>query len=184
MTTLPIPTNNPQFTGDPKTHDPSTFTHGITGTCLCGAISLTVHENLWASPQKGHLCHCANCRKISGSFVASNLAIEKEKVVLDDPNAKLKVYDDYATGSGKVVKRCFCGDCGCPIMSQPAILPHLWILKTGIFPRIPKPEAESFVAHRQSWEDERGGGGLEDVVLYETVRGGKKFGEEEMNGRK
>lgn len=56
--------------------------------------------------------HCANCRKVSGSFVSSNLAIEKEKVSYEDPNGKLRVYEDWATGSGKCVKRLFCGNCG------------------------------------------------------------------------
>ncbi|KAF2644476.1 hypothetical protein P280DRAFT_504062 [Massarina eburnea CBS 473.64] len=170
------PTYKKEWTGDPKTHDPSSFEKEITGTCLCGAISVTVHDNIWASPQKGHLCHCQNCRKASGSFISSNMVMEKAKVTLTDPQSKMKIYEDYDTGSGKVVKRCFCSDCGNPIMSQPAIFPTIWILKMGMFPRIPKPEAESFVGHRQSWEDAREGG-LENVVLFETVRGEKKFGD-------
>lgn len=56
--------------------------------------------------------HCENCRKISGSYVSASLGIEKEKVTYEDKNGTLKAYDDRATGSGKCVKRLFCGNCG------------------------------------------------------------------------
>lgn len=57
-------------------------------------------------------------------------------------------------------------------MSEPAIFPKMYILKMGLFPRIPKPEAESFAAHRHEWQ-----GVHEGVVQFETVRGGKKLKE-------
>ena len=41
-----------------------------------------------------------------------NLAIEKEKVDIKDEKGSLKVFDDFNTGSGKPVKRSFCGNCG------------------------------------------------------------------------
>jgi hypothetical protein len=58
------------------------------------------------------LCHCANCRKVAGSYVSSNLAIEEEKVVVEDQKGVLKRYEDWATGSGNKVDRYFCGNCG------------------------------------------------------------------------
>lgn len=58
------------------------------------------------------------------------------------------------------------------IMSEPAIFPKMYILKMGIFPRIPQPEAESFAAHRHEWQ-----GVHEGVTQFETLRGGKKLGE-------
>jgi hypothetical protein len=96
------------LTGDPNAHAVSEFATSITGTCLCGSIRVTVHENLFAGPQRGHLCHCANCRKIAGSFCAANLLIEAEKVTLADRNGTLKTFADFDTGSGKPVMRSFC----------------------------------------------------------------------------
>lgn len=73
----------------------------------------TTYKYIHSSTVQLTICsHCANCRKVSGSFVVSNLAIEKEKVTYDDKNGTLKVYEDRATGSGKCVKRLFCGACG------------------------------------------------------------------------
>ncbi|KAK7178840.1 hypothetical protein DPSP01_000959 [Paraphaeosphaeria sporulosa] len=161
------------FTGDPKQHDVSKFSESMTGTCLCGSISVTIHDNeLFGDKPRGHLCYCANCRKVAGSFVSSNMAIEKEKVTYEDKNGTLKVYDDWETGSGKKVKRCFCGNCGSPIMSQPDIFPQLYMLKMGMFPRIPKPECESFAEHRHDWQ-----GKHEGLEQYALIRGQKKLGE-------
>jgi hypothetical protein len=105
------------LTGDPNSHPTSTFSTGLTSTCLCTAIRVTINDTELFTRPRGHLCHCANCRKVAGSYVSSNLAIEKEKVIVDDPRGVMKKYKDYATGSGKCVERCFCGECGkgvCP----------------------------------------------------------------------
>ncbi|CAI6334921.1 unnamed protein product [Periconia digitata] len=161
------------FTGDPKQYPIEQFKEEITGSCNCGAITVIVKDNLWANPEKGHLCHCQNCRKTSGSFVTSNMAMEKAKVEIRDEQGKLKRYPDYNTGSGKKVERCFCGECGSAIMSDPELFPDLVMLKTGMFPRIPKPECESFVGHRQSWEEQSVLGSA--PVLFDTVRGQAKF---------
>lgn len=99
----------PELTGDPKQHSPSSFSSGMTGSCLCGSIKVTILEqNIFDKP-KGHLCHCANCRKVAGSYVASNMLLDKDKVKIEDRDGTLKVYEDKATGSGNSVFRSFCG---------------------------------------------------------------------------
>ena len=59
-----------------------------------------------------------------------------------------------------------------PIMSDPAVSPDKVVLKLGIFPRIPTPEAESFAEHRHVWQGTHDG-----IVQFATVRGGRKLGE-------
>ncbi|KAF2654989.1 hypothetical protein K491DRAFT_693281 [Lophiostoma macrostomum CBS 122681] len=181
------------YTGDPKTHPDEEFKDGMTGTCLCGAVKVTIHDpNLFTNPspnpnpdsdpnpnsdptsdpapaRRGHLCHCANCRKISGSFVSANLLLPEEDATVSDPGGSVRVYEDFATGSGKPVRRAFCGGCGCPILSRPEMLPGKIILKMGIFPRIPAPEMECFAAHKHVWEPE-----VQDIVGFKTVRGGER----------
>lgn len=100
-------------TGDPKQHDAGKFTDGMSGTCLCGSITVHIKDNdLFGEKKRGHLCHCANCRKVAGSFVASNLLIEQEKVTIEDKDGTLKTYEDYETLSGNPVYRSFCGKDG------------------------------------------------------------------------
>jgi hypothetical protein len=99
-------------TGNPNTHAPSSFDTGMTATCLCTAIRVTITDKELFSRPRGHLCHCANCRKVAGSYVSSNLAIAASSVDVQDPRGVMKKYRDYATSSGKCVERCFCGECG------------------------------------------------------------------------
>lgn len=84
---------------DPNHHDPSTIT-SLTGTCLCGSIRVTIGDPELFSKRRGHLCHCANCRKVSGSYVAANLVIEENKVKIEDRNGTLKEYKVRAHGAG------------------------------------------------------------------------------------
>lgn len=102
----------PTFTGDPNSHDTSKFSTSLSSTCLCTAIRVTITDDSLFTRPRGHLCHCANCRKVAGSYVSSNLAIEKEKVEVQDPQGKMGRYEDWETGSGKKVTRCFCSGCG------------------------------------------------------------------------
>lgn len=99
-------------TGDPNQYDTKEFSDSITGSCLCGSINVTITDKDLFTRKRGHLCHCANCRKVAGSYVASNLLIEKEKVKIEDRDGTLKVYEDYATLSGNPVYRSFCGKDG------------------------------------------------------------------------
>ncbi|KAM0722252.1 hypothetical protein Q7P37_001693 [Cladosporium fusiforme] len=147
----------PQFTGDPKQHDPSSFANGMTGSCLCGSIQVTIlAKDLFDNP-RGHLCSCANCRKVAGSYIASNMLLSAEDVKIEDRNGTLTYYDDKATGSGNSVFRYFCSKDGNPVKSETAAYPGKVILKMGMFPRIPKPEAQGFGLHRQSWEGKHDG---------------------------
>lgn len=96
------------LTGDPKAHPIDEFADGITGTCLCGSIRVTIHDSELFTRPRGHVCHCANCRKVSGSFAGANFAIEASKVEIHDASGTLKTYHDYDTLSGNPVLRSFC----------------------------------------------------------------------------
>jgi hypothetical protein len=102
----------PPLTGDPKSHPISDFSQSISGHCLCGSIHITVTDDELFTKKRGHLCHCSNCRKITGSYVSANLIIEEEKVQIEDRNGTRKIFEDYETGSGNPVSRHFCGVCG------------------------------------------------------------------------
>jgi hypothetical protein len=96
------------LTGDPKQHDLSSFKDSLSGSCLCGSITVTIHDNELFTKPRGHLCHCANCRKVSGSVVSANLIMEEDKVDINDRDGTLKIYEDKATNSGNPVYRYFC----------------------------------------------------------------------------
>jgi hypothetical protein len=84
----------------------------MSGSCLCGSITVTITDKELFTKKRGHLCHCANCRKVAGSYVASNLVIEEEKVKIEDRDGTLTSYEDWATLSGNPVHRFFCSKDG------------------------------------------------------------------------
>ncbi|KAI9819923.1 MAG: hypothetical protein M1827_006493 [Pycnora praestabilis] len=81
---------------------------------------------------------------------------------------KLKEFKDEKTGSGTPMGRFFCGTCGCPIKSVTSAYPGKSVVKLGMFPTIPHPEAEAFASRRQQWE-----GPYEGAGQFKT----KPFGE-------
>ncbi|KAF2088730.1 hypothetical protein K490DRAFT_38542 [Saccharata proteae CBS 121410] len=142
----------PDLTGNPNDHPLTKFSTSLSGHCLCGSIHVTINDSELFTKRRGHLCHCANCRKVAGSFVAANLLIEEDKVEIEDRNGTLKEYVDKETGSGTPLGRFFCGTCGNPIKSVVPAYKGKVVLKMGIFPRIPAPECESFALHRHDWQ--------------------------------
>ncbi|KAL9527293.1 hypothetical protein SMMN14_08838 [Sphaerulina musiva] len=146
-----------ELTGDPNQHDPTKFAEKLVGTCLCGSVTVTINDKELFTKRRGHLCHCANCRKVAGSYVASNLLIEQEKVTIEDKDGTLKTYEDNASMSGNTVYRTFCGKDGNPIKSETAAYPGKVVLKMGIYPRIPQPEMEGFGLHKHDWQGSHDG---------------------------
>lgn len=102
----------PELTGNPNQHSPDKFKDSLTGSCLCGSITVTITDKDLFTRPRGHLCHCANCRKVAGSYVASNLTIEEDKVKIEDRDGTLRTYEDKETGSGNSVYRSFCSKDG------------------------------------------------------------------------
>ena len=76
----------------------------ITGSCLCGAVSFEVLDEF----DNFHLCHCAQCRKITGSAHASNLFIASEKLQILSGEEQINHYSD----SDRDFSKSFCRICG------------------------------------------------------------------------
>jgi hypothetical protein len=102
----------PPFTGNPNLHATKGFIEGLAGHCLCGSVNVTINDSDLFTRRRGHLCHCANCRKVSGSFAASNLIIEQDKIQIEDRDSTLAMFLDTETGSGIPIERWFCSRCG------------------------------------------------------------------------
>ena len=72
----------------------SSSNNTMEGTCLCKAIALKVtDDDLFGGKRRGHLCHCANCRKVAGGLFGANLIIEEEKVEWMRGRDVVKVYE-------------------------------------------------------------------------------------------
>ncbi len=79
-----------------------------TGSCLCGAVSFRVEDELKAPDA----CHCSKCRKQSGHYWAS-ANVSRQSLKLDG-DAKVTWYQ-----SSEKVRRGFCSVCGSVLFWDP-----------------------------------------------------------------
>jgi len=112
------------------------------GHCLCNAVQYAVEgEPLWCAH-----CHCADCRRHTGSAVATFFGVEKDQFTLK------------AGGVGRIesspgVYRSFCATCGTPMAYERDELPgeiHLY-LGTLEHPEQMCPTLEVFCRERLPW---------------------------------
>jgi len=73
----------------------------ISGSCLCGGVKFRLNGDL----RDVVACHCAQCRKTSGNYVAATRVSNKDLVM--DSETTLKWYR-----SSDVAERGFCNTCG------------------------------------------------------------------------
>ena len=92
------------------------------GSCLCGGIRYTFDGEV----TRIGLCHCAMCRKASGTAFAANAPVPRDEFHLLAGSELLKA---YASSPGK--KRWFCSNCGSPVYSESASYPELVRIRLG-----------------------------------------------------
>ncbi|KAJ5672583.1 hypothetical protein N7507_001710 [Penicillium longicatenatum] len=132
------------------------------GGCFCGNIRIEYNGQPITSAslpnkiQSCGLCHCLDCRKLTGSHYSYSFVINTAELkVSGSPKEVPKISD-----SGNAVKNYFCPDCGTPLYGQktkPDGEPNdVTIIRAGIFDDIRilderKPEAELFCGSRLKW---------------------------------
>ena len=99
------------------------------------------------------LCHCADCKKISGSAYSTNIIIPNEgfQVTSGTPKTWSKKSD-----SGSEVTTSFCGDCGTNMWRNTSTFGDNRVVKTGILDNLSslndlKPDVELYAPQRVSW---------------------------------
>ena len=91
----------------------------ITGRCLCGAVAYTVRGDV---ADVLH-CHCENCRRLTGNFIAASRCATADIEIDDD--STLRWYDlGYA-------KYGFCSECGSTLFFRPADHPETTSITAG-----------------------------------------------------
>lgn len=119
--------------------------HNYAGSCLCGAIRYQVRGEIGDVVQ----CHCQRCRKANGTAFATNAPIKKSDFQVLQGEQFLKSYQSTAT-----TQRCFCSECGSPIMSIKTDTPDYYRLRIGTLdtPLQQKPSMHIFVDSKAEWD--------------------------------
>lgn len=113
------------------------------GGCLCGAVKYEIRGEIGP----GFFCHCARCRKATGSaFAASALVATKDFVVVQGEDA-LKSF------SVAGVHRVFCAHCGSPIISRRDAQPEFVRVRLGTVetPLERGPQGHIYVGSKANW---------------------------------
>ena len=88
-----------------------------TGSCLCGAVRYAVHGPL----REVSYCHCSQCRRTSGHFVAASACAAGHLQLVED--AGLRWYR-----SSPAAERGFCKHCGSSLFWRPGHRTHISIM--------------------------------------------------------
>ena len=114
------------------------MTERLTGSCLCGAVTVEVTGALTAPDA----CHCTQCRKMTGHFLVST----------DIAKSALTVQGEAQVGwyqSSPKVRRGFCTRCGSTLFWDP-IFKDMIAVAMGLFdqPTGTHIAKHIFVAHK------------------------------------
>jgi hypothetical protein len=123
------------------------------GRCLCGAITVTVQGmDFTDGTPRGHLCHCATCRRSTGTDYAHNLRLPADQLEIGGAE-NLVQYAGVHKDSGVAFKRAFCKTCGSTITSTSAPLEAKGdtVVRMGLFPTIPDPASEMCADEKVAW---------------------------------
>lgn len=118
-----------------------------TGQCLCGAVKFRISGQF----ESFFLCHCARCRKDSGSAHSANLFSSVAKIIWMSGEENIKTF--RLSGSRHV--KSFCSDCGAALpVSQPEV--GLLVVPAGsIDSRIDiRPNAHICRSSRANWDND------------------------------
>ena len=116
-----------------------------TGHCLCGQLSFVAE----GEPKVVAYCHCASCRRHSGSPVAAFVIYPAERVRFTGKRST------YASSAGVI--RSHCATCGTPIAYQTDRRPGDIDLYLGAFdaPENFEPRVHVHFAEHLPWFDTR-----------------------------
>lgn len=116
----------------------------VKGSCLCGKVSFTLANEF----KQFHLCHCLQCRKITGSAHASNLFISLDSIEWNSGQELIKTFDHPDNNFRKV----FCSECGSGLPYESRRVPML-VVPAGSLDDEPEmePMDHLFWTERSAW---------------------------------
>lgn len=117
----------------------------LKGGCLCGAVSYEVTGDV-----KGfYHCHCARCRKSTGTGHATNLLLSSANLLFTAGEALLK---RYKIPEANRFTRQFCSHCGSQVARHVPEIDGVVIPAGSIDGEIPvQPQARIFWDSRADW---------------------------------
>jgi hypothetical protein len=133
--------------------------HKHSGSCLCGAVRFEVNGEF----EQFYLCHCAYCRKDTGSAHGANLFSSSATLRWLAGADKVRQYDLPGTRHSKG----FCSLCGSALPKLQENGALLVVPAGSLNTEVPlRPDAHIFVSSRAGWDHD-----LEQVPSVDKLPG-------------
>lgn len=117
----------------------------LKGGCLCGAVQYQASGD----PQRFYHCHCARCRKSSGTGHASNLFLSNATLIFTHGEALLK---RFKVPEAQRFTRQFCSECGSAVARFVPEIDGVMIPAGSLDDQAPiEPQARIFWDSRADW---------------------------------
>lgn len=115
----------------------------VRGSCLCGEVHFKVEGRF----ERFYLCHCAHCRKDTGSAHAANLFSSTARLHWLSGQAQVRAF----TLPGTRHTRCFCSRCGSalPYASEKTLVVPAGSLDSEFAMAV---DGHIFTASRAAWD--------------------------------
>jgi len=131
------------------------------GSCFCGNLKISYTGD----PALVGLCHCVDCRKISGSTHSFNVVVPAEAFKSTGPTKAIAKTAD----SGATITSYFCPDCGTTVWRETPTFGNNLVIKAGVLndPKLhdsSKPVAELFASKRVAWQPAIEGAGQKEAM--------------------
>ncbi len=120
----------------------------IQGSCLCGGVKFQIARA--AGPFE--LCHCARCRKASGSAFVAGLGVLRQDLQLTQGRELVRTYDAPIREAPPAYRTSFCSRCGSPVPDVTSTTPWLEV-PAGLLDDDPglRPDKHIFVEVKSPW---------------------------------
>lgn len=117
----------------------------FTGGCLCGNIRYECS----AEPVFMGNCHCRDCQQATGTAFTAAILVPRNAVMI---TGDVKYYDVIG-GSGQIISRGFCPNCGSRLFGKPAMPDFLGITAGSLDdPSWFSPTFDFHTASAQPWD--------------------------------
>lgn len=117
----------------------------FTGSCMCGAIRYKCS----AEPLFMGNCHCRDCQQATGTAFAAAILVPGDAVTI---TGDVKYYDAMG-GSGQILSRGFCPNCGSRLFGKPSMPDFLGIMAGSLDdPSEFSPTFDFHTASAQPWD--------------------------------
>lgn len=117
----------------------------LKGGCLCGAVRYQASGD----PQRFYHCHCARCRKSSGTGHASNLFLSNATLIFTHGESLLK---RFKVPEAQRFTRQFCSECGSAVARFVPEIDGVMIPAGSLDDPAPiEPQARIFWDSRADW---------------------------------